>query len=293
MLEFFSIGSEASVHSRFLERLKSRRRWIAASLGIAFLSLAVWFSLSGSEAPSHDTPPPLALPDGVAGKVGEVQVTEEALKLAEIEVAPAEVRLVKDKITATGTVKTGGNQVAKITPHVAGEVVDILALPGDQVQVGQVLARMVSPELARAQAMYRQAASQVKVLQADLERKRQLANLGHYGSGELEDSRSKAVEAERGVYLASRSVAEKEAELAESESNIRVLQQQLKQAKTELEVRLAAYHRTKSVPELASLQQLERLQADVDKARADMDASEARIVEGLSLINIYEPTRPY
>ena len=266
--------------SRFLELSKSRWRWIAASFGIVFLSLAVWFALSSPEPPPPEEDRAIALPEGVSGKVGEVHVTEEALKLAEIEVAPAKVRMVKDRITATGTVKTGGNQVAKVTPHVAGEVVEIFVLPGAQVQVGQVLARLVSPDLARAQATYRQAASRVKVLQADLQRKRQLADLGQYGSSELEDSRSQAVEAERGVYLASRSVAEKEAEVAQSESNINVLQQQLEQAKTELEVRLAAYHRSKSVPELASLQQLERLKAEVDKARADVASSEARVVEG-------------
>lgn len=282
MLAFFSIGSEASVdnYPRFLEPLKSHWRWIAASVAIVFLILAVWFSLSGSEAPRPDGESKIALPEGVAGKVGDIQVTEEALKLAEIEVAPAEVRLVRDRITATGIVKTGGNQVAKVTPHVAGEVVEIFALPGEQVQRNQVLARMLSPELARAQAAYRQAASRVNVLQADLDRKRQLAKLGEYGSGELEDSRSRAVEAERGLYLASRSVAEKEAAVAEAESNLKVRQHELKQAESEFKVRQAAYNRSKSVPELASLQQLERLQADVDKARSDVAASEARIIEG-------------
>ena len=54
----------------------------------------------------------------------------------------------------------------------------------------------------------------------------------------------------------------------------------MRQAESELKVRQAAYNRSKSVPELASLQQLERLQADVDKARSDVAASEARIIEG-------------
>jgi RND family efflux transporter MFP subunit len=221
----------------------------------------------------------------MAGKVGEVQVTEEALELAEIEVAPAEVRQVREEIVATGTVKTGGNQVAKVTPHVAGEVVEIFALPGAQVQAGQVLARMVSPELARAQASYRQAASRVKALQADLERKRQLAKLGQYGSEELEDSRSRAVEAERGVYMATRSVAESEADVAEAKSNLQVLQHQLEQAETELKVRLAASNRAESIPELTSLQQLERLRADVDRARADVATAKARIAEGRARLN--------
>ena len=209
-------------YSRLFESLKSRRRWIAASIGILIVTVAVWFNTAGPDTPSQDGPSSLTLPEGVTGKVGEVQVTEEALKLAEIEVAPAELRQVREQIVATGTVKTGGNQLAKVTPHVAGEVTEIFVLPGAQVQQGQVLARMLSPELARAQATYRQAASRVKVMQADLDRKRQLAELGQYGSEELEDSRSRAVEAERGVYLASRSVAEREADLVKSETNLKV-----------------------------------------------------------------------
>ena len=125
-------------YSRLFESLKSRRRWIAASIGILIVTVAVWFNTAGPDTPSQDGPSSLTLPEGVTGKVGEVQVTEEALKLAEIEVAPAELRQVREQIVATGTVKTGGNQLAKVTPHVAGEVTEIFVLPGAQVQQGQV-----------------------------------------------------------------------------------------------------------------------------------------------------------
>jgi cobalt-zinc-cadmium efflux system membrane fusion protein len=263
-----------------LKTLASRPRLLAVGAALLLLVIFAAFYNRDPGPQANAGPPPLTVPEGEAGKAGEVAVTDEAMKLAEIEVATAELRPVQEKLTVTGEIETGGNQLAKITPRAPGKVVRILANVGEDVAQGQILALLESAELAAAQTAYRKAAAAVRVYENNLARQQELADLGEFGSEELESSRSQALQAEQALQASRRSLAQEESALIEAQSQLQALQGELSKAKAELDVKKSHLARAESLPEVVSLQQLERLRADAQQAQADLTTAQARVREG-------------
>ncbi|MFA5506831.1 MAG: efflux RND transporter periplasmic adaptor subunit [Vulcanimicrobiota bacterium] len=269
---------------RMFERIKSfisnnpSAVTVAAIVAVVTLLMVV-FNREPAQV-SDPGPPILSVSEGEAGKVGSLQITEEAMNLAEIDVSPAQVREVREKIAVSGLVETGGDQFAQVTPRAPGKVVKLLALVGDPVREGQVLALLESSRLAEAQAAYRQAQAKLRVHQSNLARQQELARLGEFGSDEVEQSQQKAVEAERSVQQALSSVAEEKARMAEAESSLRIAKNKVAQAEAELQVKRSLLNRAESIPEVVSLQKMERLQADVKQAEAELRVAKSRVAEG-------------
>lgn len=228
--------------------------------------LALWLvsllARPGQEA-QKPTTAPLTVAENAAGKVGDVTVTEEALKLAEIKSQPATLRVVQDRLAVSGVVQTGGDQVAKITPRAPGKVTRLLAQIGDRVRPGQPLAILDSADLAQAQSDYRQALAENEAEQKNLLRQKELARLGEFGRPELETSRGQSLTSERDVHQARHHLAEERAAL------------QL--ARAEQQVTGERLQRARDLKELVSRQDLERILADQKKAEAETAGASARV----------------
>jgi len=254
-------------------------RTIAAVLGCGAVLL---LQSCGSEKVVKQAATILSVPEGSAGKAGDLQVTEEALKLAEITLQPAVARMVEEKLAVSGIVQAGGDQLVKVTPRVVGKVVRVLAQPGDNVRAGQTLAVLESTELGQAQALYRQSVARVAAARTTLARQRQLAALGQFGRPQVEEARTKAVEADREVHEAEHHLSEEQTKLAESQSERQGLISRVNQAKAEREVAKARHDRAEALfnEELISRQELERVRADYQKAVADVEVAEAGLAQG-------------
>ena len=152
-------------------------KWLPAVviLILIVLAIAAYFLLRPTAKPDvKAAAQPLTVSEGEAGKVGDLQVTEEALQLAKIKIEPVVQKLVAEKLSVSGSVQAGGDQLVKVTPRVTGKVVKLLAQSGDSVRAGQSLAVLESTELAQAQALYRQSSARVSAATKNLERQRQL-----------------------------------------------------------------------------------------------------------------------
>ncbi len=212
-------------------------------------------------APSNDTRQ--RVPENEAGKAGDVAISEEAMKLAEITLAPVEVKLVQERLKVSGSVQVGGKQLARVTPSAPGKVTRLLAQVGDRVRAGQVLAVLESADLARMQAEYRQARSRVDALSEALGRQRELARLGQFGRPQVEQSRTERVSSERDVHEAEHHLQEEQARLAHDEADLEVSQARLKRAQ--------------QLSDLVASQEMERIQGEFRKAEAARAGARARV----------------
>jgi len=268
---------------------KTRPRWIAlAVVGVAVVAgvFAAPRLLRRSGAPAvSGTGVVSALQtvvEGEAGKVGDLVITEEAMQLAEIKIAPAQQRVVAEELTVSGNIEAGGDRLARITPRVAGKVLSLSAVVGDSVRAGQTLGLIESTELAQAQAAYQQATARVAAAQNNLERQQKLAQLGAFGQPRVQDARAAAVAAQEAVRTAESEVAGAQAVVEEAQSELKALQAALSQAQTQARVVGKRFERAERLlkEELISRQEWEQTQADYENAQADVEAARAKIAQG-------------
>jgi cobalt-zinc-cadmium efflux system membrane fusion protein len=85
----------------------------------------------------------------------------EAVQLAGIQTAAAEVRPVDETVTAYGVVEYDEFQTAKLGPRAAGAIWQTYKRLGDRVAAGDILALIDSAEVGRAKAEFLQAAVQL------------------------------------------------------------------------------------------------------------------------------------
>jgi RND family efflux transporter MFP subunit len=240
-----------------------KRLWIVILVSLLLGAGWIWWrNRSNSRAPDAGASP-VSVPENSAGRAGDVNINDEAMKLAEIQVSAVQLRTVQDRLKVSGAIQSGGDQIAKITPKVAGKVVRLLVQVGDRVQPGQALAFLESADLAQVQADYRQALAESRAQDSNLARQKQLASLGQFGRPQVEQSRTRAVEDERSLHQARHHLEEETAEL--------------RQAQAEREVLRAKVARDQDLKELVSGQDRERDLADLKKAEADYSASQARV----------------
>jgi len=265
-------------------------KWIPIGIlaGVVALGALAFMTLRNSKPQTTvaTTTQPLTIAEGEAGKVGDLRVTTEALELAKISIAPADQRLVAEKLSVSGNVQAGGDQLVKVTPRVTGKVVRLLAQTGDSVRAGQSLAVLESSDLAQAQAHFRLASSRVSAASKNLARQRQLAGLGQFGKPQIEEARTKSVEADRDIHEAEHHLAEERTKLAEAESERLALSSKVDQAKAEMAVSKAKVDRAEALflEQLISQQELERIRADYMKALSDVEVALATAAQGRARI---------
>jgi cobalt-zinc-cadmium efflux system membrane fusion protein len=270
-----------------------RNRRIVLGAGVATVGLIAAFgvpqlvrrtTLSPSTTAVATPANVLTVPAGVAGTVGDLTITEEAMQLAEIKVAPVNRQRISEKLVVSGVIEAGGDRLAKVTPRVAGKASRVLAVVGDDVKAGQTLALIESAELAQAQAAYNQAVARVRAGQTNLSRQRQLAQIGAFSGPAVEESRTRAVDAEQLIHDAQHHLQTERAELSETQSEQQALAAQVEQAKSALAVTSTRLARTNTLfkEELVSRQEWEQVQAEQKKAEADLEVAKSKAAQGVA-----------
>ena len=257
--------------------LVGRRRPVALAIVALAVMAFIWLAFFRRPEQAQAPIPALAVAEGQAGKAGEILITEEAMKLAEIDVRPARLQQVQERLQVSGSIQAGGNQFAKVTPPAQGKATRLLVSVGDKVRQGQVLAVLDSAELARAQADYKQATARAEALEMALGRQRDLAGLGAFGSAELEESRSRDVSAQKDLQESSRALAAGESHIVDAEGQLEVARSEKHHAQIELDLAKSQLRRAEALPKLISLQQMERHRADVHQAEAHLKEAEATV----------------
>ena len=241
---------------------------------------------------------------------GVVRFGPEALRRAGIQVRAVSYASLPSQLALTGTIEPNLAGVVRVTPRVAGKVIQLDANVGDPVRAGQVLAILSSTELAEAQGAFRQAGARIALAQSNLKRQRQLAGLGEFGRHPLEEARRESVAAQGEIKIAQNEVAaarnevaearseqasrqsdlasteaeatSSQSEIVEAEGGVKALQAALAQAQTGVEVTQSRFNRANVLlaDQLISRQDWEQARADAKRSTSDVDAARANLSQG-------------
>jgi len=132
-----------------------------------------------------------------------VEIDESSLRDLRITTREVESRPGGDMLVLLGELAVDQRAYAEVGTPTPARVARLLVNAGDAVRVGQTLAELTSPELARERAAYLSAAARVRLADATLERKRGLAAEKIVPQREVEEAESAAGEA-RAALRASR-----------------------------------------------------------------------------------------
>lgn len=97
-----------------------------------------------------------------AAAPASVTLSPQAAAAADIKTAVAAVRPVARRITAAGELEWNARRVAHVTARTPGRLERVLAVRGDRVRSGQLLAEIYSPDYLALQAEYLQAAARLR-----------------------------------------------------------------------------------------------------------------------------------
>lgn len=105
-----------------------------------------------------------------------LQVEETMLRDLRLTMAKVEQRPGGEGVSVVGELQADQNRYAEVGAPVTARIVRLLAVPGQNVRAGQVLAEAQSTDLGRARAEHDAAEARVKLARSALERKRALAD---------------------------------------------------------------------------------------------------------------------
>jgi len=104
-----------------------------------------------------------------------VKIAPDMMRDLRVTTGKAQARAAAEIVSALGELHVNEDAYAEIASPVSARVTQVLARPGDTVAVGQVLARLDSPELAQARAELDAARARLELARKTAERKRGLA----------------------------------------------------------------------------------------------------------------------
>ena len=127
--------------------------------------------------PPAETPKPTGAADGGehADDRDVVEVEPSMLRDLRITTQPVESRTAAEGLSLLGELEVDQRRYAEVGVPMSARVVRVLALEGDVVTAGEVLAQLTSPDLGRARAEYLSAQSRAGLARAALDRVRGLA----------------------------------------------------------------------------------------------------------------------
>lgn len=128
---------------------------------------------NGGDGTAEDRPA-AGSPAADPGHEDVVRLTDEALRSAQIRVAPVESAALHATLTVPASLALTQDGTARVAARVPGRVVELGVKPGDRVEAGQELGVVSSPELGSLRAAYMAAATKARVARAGLDRQRGL-----------------------------------------------------------------------------------------------------------------------
>jgi membrane fusion protein, heavy metal efflux system len=134
----------------------------------------------------EETVPPTVVKSEAATPLDPMLIKADATLMSRIKVAAIEERNVTETLRVAGQLQTNLYKTMRIGAPIAGRLTQINAQFSQEVQAGQVLAEISSPELAQAQLSFLKAHSQQKLTTAAVERAQLLLSADVIGSAELQ-----------------------------------------------------------------------------------------------------------
>jgi membrane fusion protein, heavy metal efflux system len=131
-------------------------------------------------------PPPATVKNEAPTPIDPMLIKADATLISRIKVATIEERNVSETLRVAGQLQTNLYKTMRIGAPIAGRLTQINAQFSQEVQAGQVLAEISSPELAQAQLSFLKAHSQQKLTTAAVERAQLLLSADVIGSAELQ-----------------------------------------------------------------------------------------------------------
>lgn len=178
----------------------------------ALLVFNVCLALAGCGGSSNGTIPA----DMPASDMSEA-AHEEAPNIVEVEegmrrdlrvtTRPVESRSGGDLVVVLGELSVDERSYAEVSAPVAARVTRLQVNAGDTVSTGQTLAELTSPELGRERAEYLSASARLRLAEAALERKQQLAAEKIVPLREVQEAESAAAEARAAVRASRAAIA--------------------------------------------------------------------------------------
>lgn len=139
-----------------------KRRTSLASLSLIIL---IFFILGCRVDKSEDAEAEAEVQNNRAPSV--ITLSENALKIAGIQVEKAELRQVPLKIYASGDIAFNHKRLMNLTSRVAGRVEEVFAYVGDRVKERQLLLSLYSPDFLTSQAEFLQVGERLKRVTKD------------------------------------------------------------------------------------------------------------------------------
>ena len=176
-----------------------RTLWLPAAC--AFVMACGGGAENTATAPATESAAPAAEAHTEAD-ANTVRIEEGMLRDLRITVDEVESRPGGEQITLLGELEVDQRAYAEVGVPVQARVTRLLVNAGQTVRRGQTLAELTSPELGHARAEYLSAEARVKLADAALERKRDLAAEKIVPLREVQEAESQAAEARAGLRTA-------------------------------------------------------------------------------------------
>ncbi|MBK7873681.1 MAG: efflux RND transporter periplasmic adaptor subunit [Saprospiraceae bacterium] len=107
--------------------------------------------------------------------IGLVQLSDEQMELAGIELGKPEKRVIAGYVECTGLIEVPPYSLYSVFTPTAGFIQSAKWLPGDFVKKGALLTSIKYPDIVKLQREFLEVQSQLEFLQNDLKRKETLA----------------------------------------------------------------------------------------------------------------------
>jgi membrane fusion protein, heavy metal efflux system len=178
----------------------------------AFVTLGVCLAFAGCGRRSENAAEPASTKQAAeAGAHTEpanvVEIDESMLRDLRITTRPVESRPGGERVVLLGELAVDQRAYAEVSTPVAARVTRVPVNSGDSVRSGQVLAELASPELGRARAEYLSASARLRLADASLQRKRDLAAEKIVPLREVQEAESAAGEAAAAVRASRAAIA--------------------------------------------------------------------------------------
>lgn len=191
------MNSESRVSVRWAVLIVAALALVAVGAGATYIGLrsrAPSLSLDEHTAMAA-TPSPAARPAAEPASAGlesaalpdvVVTLSQEAVDRAGVTVTTVAAGSLSGGLRAPGVVEPNAYKQVVVTPVVSGRITRVEAELGQQVQRGQMLAQIFSPELAEAQTRYISARAELEAHEQELARTEKLVEIGAASRQELE-----------------------------------------------------------------------------------------------------------
>jgi cobalt-zinc-cadmium efflux system membrane fusion protein len=159
-------------------------------LGMAASILFTGFFVTGCSKPKASAENAAA-----RGQSDPTEVIVDVASAGQLKIGEAETRDVANSLLVAARIETDASRIARVGSPVAGRIIKLLAMEGDYVHKGSVMATLHSTDLSDTQFAFIKAFSQKALAEQATNRAEQLVNADVIGSAELERRRAELLQA--------------------------------------------------------------------------------------------------